>query len=629
VKTIARLVLAAVVASCAVAGPSRPAGAADVTIEVDTLDDVVDANDGLTSFREAVDEASGELGEVEITLPAGLYVLDRCHANPGEDDDGNDLGDADFAAAGATSLVINGPGAHVHQDCTGNRVLHGLAEASISMIGVRFSGGKDVPGSGGAVWAPMAHVLLAEGASIVDSSATGDGGAVAAAIVTVLDAGLAHNDAVGAGGAVHSSGVMTLDGSTFVGNESFTGRGGAAFAGGAVVVAHSTFVENVSNAFVGDELGGAIAAAAIDSSWSRYENNATAGLGGALAADAVTSESDVFAGNGALGGGAISSTGDAAVVGSTFEENVAFLGGAIHALDAIESTGSTFSRNRASGGGAVRASSFVARNTTLSGNEAITGGGAVIAGSADLTHVTLVDNVVAELMGSGAHLLIEAGGLTARATVISGSPDTACHFDGGAVVSHGANVDGGTTCGFDHATDLHDVADPKLAPLADNGGPTATHLPAVDSPLVDLVPAADCTLADDQRGITRPQGDGCDAGAVEREVQALPPEATFEASAVPACSGDDRVAEVTVTSSGAGDLHLDVVVDGIVVIDAGFVPDGQPTTFDASLEPDGAGTVRLVDGDSEQVLFEEQVVSGACTSADPAAPVGGSPSFTG
>ena len=58
------------------------------------------------------------------------------------------------------------------------------------------------------------------------------------------------------------------------------------------------------------------------------------------------------------------------------------------------------------------------------------------------------------------------------------------------------------------------AADPMLGPLADNGGPTWTHMPAVGGPAVDSGdPAAAGAM--DQRGVTRPQGAGPDSGSVE------------------------------------------------------------------------------------------------------------------
>lgn len=62
-------------------------------------------------------------------------------------------------------------------------------------------------------------------------------------------------------------------------------------------------------------------------------------------------------------------------------------------------------------------------------------------------------------------------------------------------------------------------SDAMPGPLQNNGGPTPTHVPALGSPAIDLVPvgSAGCgdTLTVDQRGQPRPFGPGCDAGSVE------------------------------------------------------------------------------------------------------------------
>jgi hypothetical protein len=65
--------------------------------------------------------------------------------------------------------------------------------------------------------------------------------------------------------------------------------------------------------------------------------------------------------------------------------------------------------------------------------------------------------------------------------------------------------------------------DPKLAPLADNGGPTQTMRLQPGSAAIDQVPAsgAGCP-ATDQRGVARPSGTACDIGAYE----STPPKAT-------------------------------------------------------------------------------------------------------
>ena len=60
-------------------------------------------------------------------------------------------------------------------------------------------------------------------------------------------------------------------------------------------------------------------------------------------------------------------------------------------------------------------------------------------------------------------------------------------------------------------------ADPMLGALQDNGGPTETILPAPGSAAIGAVPAAECTVHEDQRGEPRPGADksSCDIGAVE------------------------------------------------------------------------------------------------------------------
>ena len=82
--------------------------------------------------------------------------------------------------------------------------------------------------------------------------------------------------------------------------------------------------------------------------------------------------------------------------------------------------------------------------------------------------------------------------------------------------SLGGNADGDGTCGFTAASDKT-VGDPKLAPLADNGGPTPTRALLPGSPALDAwsCVAGRYTFTVDQRGAERPQGAGCDYGSFE------------------------------------------------------------------------------------------------------------------
>lgn len=76
-----------------------------------------------------------------------------------------------------------------------------------------------------------------------------------------------------------------------------------------------------------------------------------------------------------------------------------------------------------------------------------------------------------------------------------------------------------TSCGFDLTS-----ADPELAPLASNGGPTETRALPLSSPAVDVVPKAHCPGTVDQRGEPRPEPGSlfCDVGAFERQDPVAP-----------------------------------------------------------------------------------------------------------
>jgi len=87
----------------------------------------------------------------------------------------------------------------------------------------------------------------------------------------------------------------------------------------------------------------------------------------------------------------------------------------------------------------------------------------------------------------------------------------------GAVESMGHNLVGNTngSTGFGVTGDLLNL-DPLLGPLADNGGPTPTHAPLFNSPIIDAGDKSGAP-ATDQRGCPRIMGNGMDIGALEME----------------------------------------------------------------------------------------------------------------
>jgi len=106
---------------------------------------------------------------------------------------------------------------------------------------------------------------------------------------------------------------------------------------------------------------------------------------------------------------------------------------------------------------------------------------------------------------------VYGGAVTLGNTIVDGG----C---AGAPTSLGYNIESpGDTCGFDQLTDLVDVPDVSLGPLADNGGPIETHALLPGSVAIDRIPAVDCGVSTDQRGQPRPEtgGTDCDVGAFE------------------------------------------------------------------------------------------------------------------
>lgn len=195
-------------------------------------------------------------------------------------------------------------------------------------------------------------------------------------------------------------------------------------------------------------------------------------------------------------------------------------GGAIHnrvGADAVIST-TTFFNNRAEGNGGVfyvYASDVHVANSTLSGNGADTGGAFYSPNGTEstFTNVTVYGNVVTDTYG-GVYLG-DFASLALTHSIIAGSQGGAdCAYDAteGYVIDNGYNIIEDGTC---LTEDSSLATNPKLEPLADNGGATQTHALMEDSPAVDMIPANECAVNTDQRGVHRPQGIACDTGAFE------------------------------------------------------------------------------------------------------------------
>ena len=187
---------------------------------------------------------------------------------------------------------------------------------------------------------------------------------------------------------------------------------------------------------------------------------------------------------------------------STIEGNTAGnVGGALRSLGQVTVTNSTLSGNTSTNwhGGAIFHTDGVLQllHSTIAGNTSPGGTAAVFVGTFTPASATL--RLASSIVASGA------------------SP--ACFvapFGSGTVVlaSDGHNVATDTSCNLTAAGDRPST-NPLLGPLAANGGPTSTHALQAGSPAIDAAGAAVCPAVD-QRGIPRPQGPACDAGAFER-----------------------------------------------------------------------------------------------------------------
>jgi hypothetical protein len=354
-------------------------------------------------------------------------------------------------------------------------------------------------------------------------------------------------------------GTVTVERSTFSGNAIGRERDGGGVLdvqpegnGGdttTVRIADSAFLDNTSGS--GGVTGVRIASRDVGTvdvqvSGSRFERNSD---GGGIGFYPEESQNSFAAARAAEEGAAT-----LLVTDSSFDGNVSRQGGALDIApgwgvdSSVVVARSTFAGNRAEAGGdepalggaiSVWNSALTVENSTFNGN-VVSGGGwwsgggaiAVNQGTADLEHVTVAGNRAEDgARGGGIRgpLLVafaaEGTPVTVTNSIVAGNTSERLEGFAGrraaavdpedcdtAVTSGGGNLESGTSCDFDRASDKQN-ADPKVAALAANGGPTRTMAIGPGSPALDAAVASAC-LVTDQRRIARPAG-ACDSGAFE------------------------------------------------------------------------------------------------------------------
>ncbi len=222
-----------------------------------------------------------------------------------------------------------------------------------------FTGNESERGSG--VYFYDATGLI-EGSTFEDNHATTRGGAVEAFEcegVIVRDSEFTNNSAVGAAGAIFADNILTIEGSTFTGNQAGLGNA-TPYDGGAVF-----WRDAAETATVTDSL---------------FEDNSANGDGGAIGGNGAVSISDsTIIGNTAdVNGGGIGTINTVTLDNVSVLDNTAKVGGGgVHTTGTVTSTNSTIAENTADDGagagrtGGVSAATLNLNFTTVKDNTAV------------------------------------------------------------------------------------------------------------------------------------------------------------------------------------------------------------------------------------------------------------------
>jgi len=196
------------------------------------------------------------------------------------------------------------------------------------------------------------------------------------------------------------------------------------------------------------------------------------------------------------GGIEVTPTHEVDLYGSTIDGNfVSFTGGGINAL----------------GGGLIVVDSTLSNDSLIGTCALCTFQGSQI--DLDFGHMLMAfSTVYSQIDNSTGIIAIRNNG--ASIDMLSNLLDSPYACEQGAFnTSWGYNLENHHTCGLTGPTDKQD-SDPLLGPLQNNGGLTPTQALPFYSPAVDM--GFNCaSVGTDQRGVARPQGVSCDAGAYE------------------------------------------------------------------------------------------------------------------
>lgn len=418
------------------------------------------------------------------------------------------------AGAGGGGIVDNGNATITNATITGN-----------SAAGAPCCGGGGL-------------LILGDGQTVLDgvtisanTSAQEAGGIFIFGQLTLTNTNVTGNTAANNSGGIHvdSGAKLTMTGGSVSSNSAPSG-GGISSEGpclpcnqpapGVTTLTGVTVANNTADDAAGINLFNNTVATISNSTISG--NDATAGGGGGIANGDSTLylyASTVSGNTAADGGGGLETTGTATIADSTFSGNTAAEGGGLRNFGTATIDRSTFSGNSANGGGGIEnAGTLTIANATISGNSATGDGGGIITEDSGTTVVkssTISGNSAPTAAGIKNN---DPGGFTRIKNTILANSVGSSDCENGTVTSAGHNLIESIGPGCSIVGDLSGNivgTDPMLGALANNGGPTLTHLPLAGSPVFDAG-SPDCPPpSTDQRGNARPIGGACEIGSVE------------------------------------------------------------------------------------------------------------------
>lgn len=418
---------------------------AEAEIVVTTFEDRLDPSDGVTSLREAIDEARARGGDQLIRLGAGTYSVSSLDVEEAADDTAADRSGGDSKSKRPLRLTIQGAGAAdtVLAAANGGRFYSVGHGQTLRVVAATLTGGvapldPNGNGFGGAILNKGGTVEIIESV-LVGNSAKNAGGAVYSiewwednvhypAHIFVRGSIFSENSSYD-GGAIYSSGdecSVTLLGTVF--NDNMTGRKGAGvlfFGNGALEINDCLFSDNTSEGW----------AAAIECDYGDGE------------AQISIVDSDFLGNTAGAHGGALQFNRGATcdLTGCTFSENMCGdSGGAINgAQNTLTITDCTFSKNHADldiGAISVADLEMTLSGCTITENSAVRFAGGIKATRCvtTISNCSITDNECGNTAGlSGGGVANTLGTTTIRDSTISRNR---AGFSGGGISNGGNSV---------------------------------------------------------------------------------------------------------------------------------------------------------------------------------------------